>query len=104
MVVRKHSKVDKAVKASQIAFQLEQEVAKRISRLAVSEGLTTSGQIRKIIGLPYCVPKRPRLTVSLSEEDYKALSKKYNVDPENTLEIKRKIMNELICVSKLDQN
>ena len=100
----KTSKIDKAVKASQIAFQLEQEVAKRIHRMAVSEGLTTSGQIRKIIGLPYSLPKRPRLTVSLSQEDYKFLAKKYNVEPENTLEIKRKIMNELIRVSKFDEN
>lgn len=92
----KWSKDNKAVKATQVAFELEQKVARQIHQMAAREGLTPSSQIRKLVGLSYSPPKRPRLTVSLSPEDYVALGKKYDVDSEDTLEIKRKIMQELI--------
>ena len=89
-------KRDGAVKAVQVAFELEQRVARCLHEMAIKEGITTSSQIRKIVGLPYSPPKRPRLTVSLSQEDYVVLGKKYDVDSSNALEIKRKIMGELI--------
>jgi hypothetical protein len=92
----KWNKDNKAVKATQVAFELEQKVARQIHEMAAKEGLTPSSQIRKLVGLTYSPPKRPRLTVSLSPEDYVELGKKYKVDPEDTLEIKRKIMEELI--------
>ncbi len=79
-----------------IAFELEQKVARQIHEMAAKESLTPSNQIRKLVGLTYSPPKRPRLTVSLSPEDYVELGKKYKVDSEDTLEIKRKIMEELI--------
>jgi hypothetical protein len=87
---------NKAVKATQIAFELEKKVVRQIHQLALAEGLTTSSQIRKLINLPYSPPKRPRLTVSLSQEDYDFLGKRYNVDASDTLEIKRMIMRQLI--------
>lgn len=99
-MVNKRIGTKEAVKATQVAFQLEQHVAKIIHNLAVSGGLTTSSQIRKILGLSYSPPKRPRLTVSLSEEDYKILAAKYSLNPENTMEIKREIMRELIKVAR----
>lgn len=92
----KWEKQKKAAKATQIAFELEQTVATHIRELAAQEGLTPSDQIRKLIGLSYSPPKRPRLTVSLTPEDYESLGKKYNIAPEETLKIKRQIMEELI--------
>lgn len=86
----------KSVKATQIAFELEQQVARSIHELAAKEGLTPSSQIRKLIGLSFSPPKRPRLTMSLSPEDYEILAKKYNLNPTDTLDIKRRIMEELI--------
>ncbi len=83
-------------KATQIAFELEQRIAKRIHELAAQNGLTPSSQIRKIIGLSYAPPKRPRLTISLSQENYKELGKRYDIDPQDTIGIKREIMNQLI--------
>lgn len=92
----KWDKNNKAIKATQVAFELEQKVARQINEMAVKEGLTTSNQIRKLMGLSYSPPKRPRLTVSLSPDDYVELGKKYNVDPNDTLKIKRRIIEELI--------
>jgi len=87
----------KIAKATQVAFELEQQVAQHIQRLAIKDGLTPSSQIRKIIGLPYSPPKRPRLTVSLSLNDYELLGDKYQLKSSKTLDIRRKIMEDLIA-------
>ena len=94
--ITKWNKNNDVVKATQVAFELEQKVARQIQEMAAKEGLTPSSQIRKLVGLAYSPPKRPRLTVSLSPQDYIELGEKYKIDPEDTLEIKRRIIEELI--------
>lgn len=91
------SSADKTLKAVQLAFEMEQHVAASIREKALSSGLTPSDQIRKIIGLPYSPPKRPRLTVSLSPSDYQILAEKYHLDPSDIIAIKRMIMEMLIA-------
>lgn len=90
------SRQQQTAKATQLAFELEQRIARKIHEQAAREGLTPSSEIRKLIGLPYSPPKRPRLTLSLSPEDYAVLAEKYGVPAEDTLAIKRCIMEELI--------
>lgn len=89
------NKQQKTIKATQIAFEMEQKVARKIRELAAHEGLTASDQIRKLIGLSYSPPKRPRLTVSLTADDYAILGKKYDIAPDKTMEIKKKMIEEL---------
>lgn len=89
-------KSTKAFKAIQVAFELEQKISQMIRIEAVKNGLTPSDQIRKILGLKYKNPQRPRLTISLTQEDYKVLGELYNIDEENLLAIKRKMINILI--------
>tara|TARA_B100002019_G_C21041004_1_gene484481 strand:+ start:30 stop:341 length:312 start_codon:yes stop_codon:yes gene_type:complete len=96
----KWEKQKRAVKATQVAFDMEQKAAFYIRELAAREGLTPSDQIRKMIGLSYSPPKRPRLTISLSDDDYKQLGEKYKLEPSDTLEIRRKIMDELLTLIK----
>ncbi|NMP15134.1 MULTISPECIES: hypothetical protein [unclassified Thalassotalea] len=87
----------KAVKAVQVAFDMDEKVQKEIRKAAVEAGLSPSDQIRQILGLSvHKKPKRPRLTVSLSPDDYQALGEKYGIDAEQQLEIKRRLMDELI--------
>lgn len=85
-----------SIKAVQVAFEMEQRIARSIREMALSSGLTPSDQIRKIIGLSYSPPKRPRLTVSLAAEDYQLLGTYYGIDPSDTVAIKRAIMATLI--------
>ena len=92
----KWDKQQKVIKASQVAFELEQKIAAKIQQCAAIEGLTASNLIKKTLGLSYSIPKRPRLTASLTQEDYEILGKKYNIDADNNLEIKRKIIEELL--------
>lgn len=87
----------KAVKAVQVAFDMDEKVQLAIRKEALYAGLSPSDQIRDILGLPISKrPKRPRLTVSLSPDDYQVLAQKYDLSPEQQLDIKKKLMDDLI--------
>lgn len=87
----------KAVKAVQVAFDMDEKIQLAIRKQALEAGLSPSDQIRDILGLPTNKrPKRPRLTVSLAAEDYQILAQKYQLAPDQQLEIKRKLMDDLI--------
>ena len=87
----------KAVKAVQVAFDMDEKIQLAIRTEALQAGLSPSDQIRAILGLSTSKrPKRPRLTVSLAPEDYQVLADKYQLEPDQQLEIKRKLMDELI--------
>lgn len=87
----------KAVKAVQVAFDMDEKIQLAIRTEALQAGLSPSDQIRSILGLPTNKrPKRPRLTVSLAPDDYQVLAEKYQLEPEQQLEIKRKLMDDLI--------
>ncbi|MFD2167948.1 hypothetical protein ACFSJY_16965 [Thalassotalea euphylliae] len=87
----------KAMKAVQVAFDMDEQFQLAIRREALEAGLSPSDQIRTILGLPTNKrPKRPRLTVSLSPDDYEVLAEKYGLDADQQLEIKRKLMDDLI--------
>lgn len=87
----------KAIKAVQIAFDMDEKIQLAIRKQALDAGLSPSDQIRSILGLPTNKrPKRPRLTVSLASDDYQLLAEKYQLEPDQQLEIKKKLMDELI--------
>jgi len=87
----------KAMKAVQVAFDMDEKIQLAIRKEALEAGLSPSDQIRDILGLPTNKrPKRPRLTVSLSPADYQVLAEKYQLEPDQQLEIKRKLMDDLI--------
>lgn len=87
----------KAVKAVQVAFDMDEKIQLAIRTEALQAGLSPSDQIRDILGLPTNKrPKRPRLTVSLAPADYEVLALKYGLEPEQQLEIKRKLMDDLV--------
>ena len=87
----------KAAKATQIAFDMDEIIQLEIRKEALEAGLSPSDKIRDILGLPTNKrPKRPRLTVSLSPDDYSVLAEKYQLRPEQQLEIKRKLMDDLV--------
>ncbi len=90
----------KAIRATQLAFELEQEVTRHIQMLAVHDGLTPSSEIRKLLGLGYTPPKRPRLTLSLSADDYAVLAERYDLSANDKAEIRKHIMAELIDISR----
>lgn len=88
---------EKAIRAVQVAFDVEEKVLEAIRSEACRNNRTASDQIRSIVGLPVSQRvKRPRLTLSLSAEDYQFLAKRYDLAAEDRLEIKEKLTSELL--------
>lgn len=92
-----------AIKATQVAFDISTEAQIAIKKEALSNRLNPPDQIRKILGLPYNKkPQRPRLTVTLKEEDFQLLADKYGIDAADHAAIKEKVSEELLgFVNKL---
>lgn len=93
-------KSDKSIRAIQLAFEFSKTVAEVIRNQANKQGLSSSDQIRSIIGLQPKVPKRPRLTVSLSEQDYEILANRYQLPLDDKAGIRQAIADELIAYSQ----
>lgn len=88
---------DSAIKAVQVAFDVEEQVLTAVRRAAFDNNLSASDQIRLVLGLPVATkPKRPRLTVSLSDDDYQLLGERYGIEAGHKLEIKEKVTADLI--------
>jgi rRNA maturation endonuclease Nob1 len=81
----------------QVAFDVEAAVLEAVRRAAFRNNLSNSDQIRNILGLEVSHrPKRPRLTVTLTTEDYEILGTRYGLDMEERLGIKERVTQELI--------
>ncbi|EKE70250.1 hypothetical protein [Gallaecimonas xiamenensis] len=86
-----------AMKAVQVAFDLDARMQYAIRLAALKEGLSPSDQIRTMLALPVTTrPKRPRLTVTLNPQDYLALGQRYGLAPDEQLEIKKRVMQDLM--------
>jgi len=93
---KKWQGANKAIKATQVAFDMDEKIQYQIRRQALEDGVSPSDQIRNILGLPCSRrPKRPRLTVSLSLDDYELLAIKYGIASDKQLEIKKIVVQEL---------
>ncbi|MGB3624170.1 hypothetical protein FT643_06550 [Ketobacter sp. MCCC 1A13808] len=94
-------KEKQAIKAVQVAFDISAEAQKTIKQSALNQNLNPPDLIRKILGLPYNKkPVRPRLTVSLRDEDFEILAKKYQLEPDNQAAIREQVALELIAYAE----
>ncbi|MCU7845154.1 MAG: hypothetical protein KZQ93_15100 [Candidatus Thiodiazotropha sp. (ex Monitilora ramsayi)] len=102
MTKRKESKPkrwrdsDRAIRATQVAFDVENEIIDVVKKEACQRGIAPSDMIRHIVGLNVTVkPVRPRLTMSLKEGDYQSLAEKYGLKPTERLAIKACMIEEI---------
>ena len=92
----KWDKERKAVRAVQLAFDVGDEVNRQIRIEALERGINPPDRIREILGLPVnSRPVRPRLSISLSEEDFLFLAEQFDVEPDDRIRI-RQIAAELL--------
>ncbi len=91
---------DSSIRAVQIAFEFNKNISDAIRHSANQLGISPSDQIRAIIGLEVKKPKRPRLTISLTEQDYQQLAERYNVPVEDKNAIREAIAKELVQYSQ----
>lgn len=82
-------------RASQVAFELSGNTPDFIREIAAKNRLSPSDQIRHIIGLSVKAPVRPRLSISLSQQDYQYLAERYNLDSDIKEKIHTKIKEEI---------
>ncbi|WP_198264192.1 hypothetical protein [sulfur-oxidizing endosymbiont of Gigantopelta aegis] len=93
-------KSDKSIRAVQVIFELEQSHSRNLRINAIKLDLSPSDYIRDIIGLPRKKPIRPRLSISLSADDYVLLAERYDLQPDEQTAIREKIKEELLLASK----
>jgi len=93
-------KEKKASRSVQIAFDTSEQICRTIRVVAAENNLTPSDMIRRIVGLSqHKRPIRPRLSLSLNEDDYRQLARHYGLDPDDRQAIKSKVMAELVRFS-----
>ena len=89
---------DEAIRAVQVAFDVEASVLEAVRRAAFESNLSTSDQIRKVLGLTVARrPTRPRLTVSLTPADYETLGARYGLPADDRLAIKERVTDALVA-------
>ena len=94
-------KEKQAIKAVQVAFDISAEAQKTIKQSALNQNLNPPDLIRKILGLPYNKkPVRPRLTVSLRDEDFEILAKRYQLQAGDQAAIREQVALELIAYAE----
>jgi len=88
----------RAVKAVQIAFDVGDDVNRKIRFEAVERGINPPDRVRQILGLPVNPkPVRPRLSISLSGDDFRILAAEFNVAVEDKLRIRQLAAEKLIA-------
>lgn len=94
---KRWQKSDKAIRALQWAFDLNQTIQKVVRIKAAEQAISPSDCLRKILQLEVRSKQvRPRLTLSLNEDDIKLLAERYAICPDDITQIKAKAAAEII--------
>ena len=88
----------KAVRATQVAFDVGEQIQYVIRKEALDRNVNPSDRIRQILGLKVTrKPKRLRLSVSLSDEDLAYLAEQYQLEGHDPIEVKRRAAEQLVA-------
>ena len=87
----------KAIKATQVAFDVGEKIQYVIRKEALDRSINPSDRIRQILGLSVSrKPKRLRLSISLSDDDMAFLAKAYKLEGDDPVEVKRRAAEKLV--------
>ncbi|TMP31561.1 hypothetical protein CWB99_04730 [Pseudoalteromonas rubra] len=93
----KWQRQERALRATQMAFDLTTEVQKSLKKQAIDEELTPSDMIRKILDLEVKSKKtRQRLSFNLTDEEIALLAQRFGVDPNDKRAVKQQVASLLI--------
>jgi hypothetical protein len=91
------SSSSKTGKTTQVAVDLSGTSRKRLRIEAAKEDLSPSEKARQTLGLSLTIKKvRPKLILNLTEDDFKLLAEKYDLDPKDKLAIRDRAAEEII--------
>ncbi|WP_154223416.1 hypothetical protein [Marinicella rhabdoformis] len=103
-IPKKWANENKAVKATQVAFDLGEQVQYVIRKEALDRNINPSDRIRQILGLKVSrKPKRLRLSISLSDEDLGYLAESYGLASQDAVEVKRRAAEKLVLHARENQ-
>ena len=98
---KKWEKEQKAIRATQLAFDLSTTVQKIIKKSAIDEDVTPPDMIRKILGLAVKSKKtRQRLTFNLNDDELVALADQFQLEKDDKAAIKQRVAEELIAYAQ----
>ena len=104
-IPKKWAKENKAVKATQVAFDVGEHVQYVIRKEALDRNINPSDRIRQILGLKVSrKPKRLRLSISLSDDDLGFLADSYQLTKRDTVEVKKRAAEKLIRHARNNQH
>lgn len=87
---------EKAIRATQWAFDLDNDLQKVIRIEAAEQAVSPSDRLRQILNLDVRSRQtRPRLTLSLNDNDMKILADRYDLDHDDAVGIKINAANEI---------
>lgn len=86
---------DKQIKKMQLAFEFDDLIEKQLKQDALDNAISAASQLRKILGLHYDQPLKPRLSITLSPADRKILAKRYDIDADDRAYIRLGISREI---------
>jgi len=87
----------RAIRATQLAFDLSTHVQKMIKKQAIDQELTPPDMIRRILGLQVKSKKtRQRLSFNLNDDELIVLAEKFGLDKNDKAAIKHRVAQELI--------
>jgi len=88
----------KAIRATQLAFDLSTQIQKTIKKQAIDHDLTPPDMIRKILGLQVKSKKtRQRLSFNLNDDELIALAERFGLDRGDKAAIKHQVAQVLIA-------
>ncbi|MGF1454072.1 MAG: hypothetical protein ACFB6R_01705 [Alphaproteobacteria bacterium] len=85
----------RAVRAVQMAMDLDARVARTLRVRAAQEDLTLQDYVRRLLGLDFKPAQRPRLSISLSDADYEILAARYGLAAGDRAAIKKAVITSL---------
>ncbi|TLX47983.1 hypothetical protein C1E24_04040 [Pseudoalteromonas phenolica] len=100
-------KQERAVRATQLAFDLSSEVQKHIKKQAIDDEVTPSDMIRRILGLEVKSKKtRQRLSFNLSDEELNQLGVQFGIVEPDEARKKRLIKQQVadLLIQFTEQN
>lgn len=85
----------KALKKVQVQFEFQVSINKQITHDAAESSIKPSDVVRRLVGLPFKKIQRIRVGLSLNKDELESLAVRYNLEPLNEKEIKRRVMEEV---------
>jgi hypothetical protein len=75
----------------QLSFDLEDGIMSKIKSISIRDGISPNDVVRRVIGLDVSKPKRPRISLSMTQSELIQVSSEMDINPDDSGQLKRSI-------------